>query len=117
NRDVTGTGSWWKWLMAVLVIGVFSLTRSAADNTGLGGTITYTDANGLNPVSAPPYASGYVVHTFTANGTLTLPSPVSANVLVVAGGGGGGGTYGDGGGAGGLVYSNLSLSAASYVVT
>ena len=58
-----------------------------------------------------------MVHTFTANGTLTLPSSLSANVLVVAGGGGGGGLFGDGGGAGGLIYTNLSLSGATYGVT
>jgi hypothetical protein len=88
-----------------------------ADNTGRGGTVTFTDPNGLNPVSTPPYVGGYVVHTFAANGTLTLPSAVSANVLVVAGGGGAGGYWGCGGGAGGLVYSNLSLDAGSYVAT
>jgi hypothetical protein len=99
-------------------LGLLIFTGSAsADNTGSGGTIVYTDSNGLNPVATPPYVGGYVVHTFTTSGTLILPSSVSADVLVVAGGGGGGGAYGDGGGAGGLVYSNLSLSAASYGVT
>ena len=94
-----------------------TITVYNAGNTGLGGTIVYTDINGLNPVSLPPYAGGYVVHAFTASGTLTLSSAASANVLVVGGGGGGGGLWGGGGGAGGLVYSNLSLSAAAYGVT
>ena len=99
-------------------LALLSFTGSAwADNTGQGGTITYTDPNGLNPVSTPPYVGGYVVHTFAASGTLTLPSAVSANVLVVAGGGGAGGHWGCGGGAGGLVYSNLSLGAGSYVAS
>jgi hypothetical protein len=88
-----------------------------ADNTGSGGTITYTDSGGLNPVSTPPYVGGYVVHTFTANGTLIIPSSVSANMLVVAGGGGGGGLFGSGGAAGGLIYTNLSLGAGTYSAT
>ena len=53
-------------------------------NTGTGGTITYTDSNGANPRSWPPYAGGYVVHTFTSSGTLNIPVPASADVLVVA---------------------------------
>ena len=88
-----------------------TFTVYAAGNMGSGGTITFTDPSGLNPVSAPPYVGGYVVQTFTTSGTLTLPSSGSADVLVVAGGGGGGGHWGCGGGAGGLVYSTLSLSA------
>ena len=66
-------------------------TSMADDNTGTGGTIMYTDSNGLNPVASPPYPGGYVVHTFTSSGTLNVPAP-AADVLVVAGGGGGGGT-------------------------
>ena len=96
---------------------LFLAASASGDNSGQGGTITYTDPNGLNPVSSPPYVGGYVVHTFTANDTLTIPFSISANVLVVAGGGGAGGHWGCGGGAGGLVYSNLSLSAGSYVAT
>ena len=56
-----------------------------ADNTGSGGTIVYTDTNGLNPVALPPYLGGYVVHKFTVSGTLTIPSATNADVLVVAG--------------------------------
>ena len=80
-------------------------TVRAEDNTGTGGTITYTDAGGASP-AATPYLGGYVVHTFTSNGTLTIPAPASANVLVVAGGGGGGTNGGGGGGAGGLLYNS-----------
>ena len=71
-------------------------------NTGTGGTITYTDSNGVNPTNTP-YIGGYVVHTFTNSGTLSIPVPASAAVLVVAGGGGGGGALGGGGGGGGVV--------------
>jgi len=82
------------------------------DNKGLGGTITYTDASGLNPRSSPPYAPGYVVHTFIGSGTLNVPIAATADVLVVGGGGGGGTTIGGGGGAGGLVYStSVPISA------
>jgi len=94
-----------------------TFTIYAFGNTGSGGTVVYTDANGLNPVSSPPYVGGYVVQTFTANGTFTLPTATSAKVLVVAGGGGGEGLYGCGGGAGGLIYTNLPLSSGLYSVT
>ena len=68
--------------LALVIFGSSAL----ADNTGLGGTITYTDPTGNNPVSSPPYVGGYVVHTFTTSGSLTLPVAVNASVLVVAGG-------------------------------
>jgi len=56
-------------------------TAQAIDNTGTGGTITYTDSSGLNPVASPPYIGGFVVHKFTASGTLDIPVPATANVL------------------------------------
>jgi hypothetical protein len=90
-------------------------------NTGSGGTITYTDSNGSNAVANTPYIGGYVVHTFTSSGTLYIPVPASADVLVVAGGGGGGGSqwHGAGGGAGGLIYSNgyTVVGGSNYTVT
>ena len=64
-------------------------TSMAADNTGTGGVITYTDSSGSNAVASPPYANGYVVHTFTNSGTYSNSVAVSADVLVVGGGGGG----------------------------
>src|ERR1039457_15971 len=103
---------------SLVCLALLIFTGSAsADNTGSGGTIVYTDSTGLNPVTTPPYIGGYVVHTFTANGTLTLPFATNADVLVVAGGGAGDGPYGDGGGAGGLIYTNILLSGTSYTVT
>ncbi|MCX6879417.1 MAG: hypothetical protein NTW21_37285 [Verrucomicrobia bacterium] len=91
--------------------------QTPVDNTGAGGTITYTDASGLNPVASPPYAGGYVVHTFTGSGTLTVPFGVTAEVLVV-GGGGGGGSFAGGGGAGGLIYSSgFAVSGGNTSVT
>lgn len=62
---------------------------------------------------------GYRIHTFTTVGTstLTVPSRLLVDVLVVAGGGGGGCGTGGGGGAGGLVYvSSKTLSSGSYTV-
>jgi hypothetical protein len=110
--------------LACMALALFTAgTSMADDNTGSGGTITYTDAGGLNPVASPPYAGGYVVHTFTNSDTLNIPVPASADVLVVGGGGGGGGnpggSWGAGGGAGGLIYSNaFSIAANSnYTVT
>ena len=88
----------------------------AADNIGTGGTITFTDATGLHPRSSPAYPGGYVVHSFTASGTLTLPTAVTADVLVVAGGGGGG-YFAGGGGGGGLIYSAGVAVGAGTTVT
>jgi len=91
----------------------------AADNTGTGGTITYTDSSGLNPVSSPPYIGGYVVHKFTSSGTYSNSYAVSADVLVVGCGGAGGNNGGGGGGAGGVIYSNNYTvdGGSNYTVT
>ncbi|MEI7901902.1 MAG: glycine-rich domain-containing protein, partial [bacterium] len=101
-----------------------SIVVSVSDkpgNTGTGGVVTYTDSNGSNSVSYPPYKNGYVVHAFVATGanTLSLPTSVSsADVLVVAGGGGGGWVVGGGGGAGGLLYqTGHTISSGSNTVT
>jgi hypothetical protein len=111
------------WALAcAAVLGFMAGSVQAVDNTGTGGTITYTDANGSNAVANPPYIGGYVVHTFTNSGTYSNSYAASAEVLVVGGGGGGGGAaayYGASGGAGGLIYSNaFSIAANSnYTVT
>jgi prepilin-type N-terminal cleavage/methylation domain-containing protein len=76
------------------------------------GTI-YSISNNSSPISA--YATGgivttdgsYRIHTFTTSGTLTVTTPVTADVLVV--GGGGGGSSG-GGGAGGFLSGTETLS-------
>ena len=67
------------------------------------------------------------IHTFTADGTLTVSSTISgADALIVAGGGGGGTDQrrsGDGGGAGGggaggmVQLSNITISAGSNAIT
>lgn len=87
-----------------------------------GGTITYTDSAGLNPVVDTPYLDGYVVHTFTTNGTFTPIESGVIDYLIVAGGGGGGiDSYGGrgsgGGGAGGLLSGSAhSVSTTGYAV-
>ena len=81
---------------AVLVAGTAPVLGQG--NSGAGGTITYTDLNGANPRSTPPYPNGYVIHTFTTSGTLSLPASVTAADVLVVGGGGGGG-------AGGYLYN------------
>jgi hypothetical protein len=78
---------------AVLFAAPFAL---ADDNTGTGGTITNTDANGLNPVASPSCAGGHLVHTFTGSGTLMVPVGVSADYLIVGGGVGGEHSFGSG---------------------
>ena len=110
--------------LACAALAFFTAGPSMADdNTGSGGTITYTDSNGANPRPTTPYDPGYVVHTFTSSDTLNIPVAASADVLVVGGGGGGGGNpggnWGAGGGAGGLIYSTaFSIAANSnYTVT
>ena len=102
-------------LAAALLLATPSV--QAVDNTGTGGTFTYTDSSGLNPVVAPPYIGGYVVHKFTSSGTLNIPVPTTADVLVVAGGGGGG-KFGGGGGGGGFIYTtSVPVAAGNTTVT
>jgi len=65
------------------------------------------------------YSGGYTYHTFTSDDTFTLTAPTSleVEVLVVGGGGGGGHGYiGGGGGAGGVVVTVLTVSGSSSVV-
>ena len=71
---------------------------------GIGGTITRD--------------GDFVVHTFLANGTLTLPVGVIADVLLVGGGGAGGHVRAGGGGAGGLIYERgVRLAGGAYTIT
>lgn len=78
-------------------------SASSTSNITIGGTMTSV--------------SGYRIHTFKGNSTLTNAKAENAEVLVVAGGGGGGSSTGiggggaGGGGAGGLTYN------ASYALT
>ncbi len=110
-RFVTG------FLLATIAACGVALTGAAraADNVGTGGTITYTDASGLNP-QGTPIVGGYVVHKFTAGATLVLPAAAAADYLIVGGGGGGGRSYGAGGGAGGMLTGSGSIAQGSYPI-
>jgi len=58
-----------------------------------------------------------VLHNFTSNGTFTIDTPVTAEVLVVAGGAGGAALFG-GGGAGGLLNNkSFLIPNGTYAVT
>jgi hypothetical protein len=82
-------------------------------------TNNYTSkATGGNIIAAD---QSYVYHAFTAGGTFTPTTAVTADILVIAGGGGGGNSAGasGGGGAGGvLAFASQSLaSGTGYTVT
>ena len=87
---------------------IVRFTQRFADdsNVGTGGTISKKD--------------GYMIHTFTEDGTFEIPNSTYAEILVVGGGGGGGEAVyggGGGGGAGGFVHrANYSLLAGTYPV-
>ena len=65
--------------------------------------------------------NGHRIHTFTADGTFTMPCVGKVEVLLVGGGGGGGanvGAYGGaGGGGGGVVHTNAVLVAGEYSIS
>ncbi len=97
-----------------VVIVRYRLKAKAAIPAAEGGTVTRRD--------------GCRIHTFTADGTFTLPQAVLCDILIVGGGGGGGelGPVSDnqgikvagGGGAGGLIYhKSLPIPAGTYSVT
>ena len=67
--------------------------------------------------------NGYKYHTFTSNGTLTVPGPGAGQVEVLLIGAGGGGASSSsccvgqgGGGAGGCLHGVLTLTAGSYPI-
>jgi hypothetical protein len=84
----------------IVYVRYFNRVATAAAS---GGTIT-TDAD-------------YKVHSFTADGTLTVTAGGFVEYLVVAGGGSGGGSYAGGGGAGGMQTGFLEVAAGSYSIT
>ena len=98
----------------VVIVRYMPADRITTAISAEGGTITSKD--------------GYHIHTFTADGTFTLPQAVLCDVLVVGGGGGGGelGSVTDnqgikvagGGGAGGLIYyESLPIPAGNHSIT
>ena len=80
----------------------------------------FKDATG----GAKTHIPGYDIHTFTTDGTFTMPCAGKVEVLLVGGGGGGGSCDpsralhgGGGGGAGGVIITNLTLAAGTHAIT
>ena len=90
--------------------------QSATSASSIKFTGALIPASGGNTVQD---IGGYRIHTFTTVGTstLTAPSNLLVDVLLVAGGGGGGQSTGGGGGAGGLIFTTLQMSPGIYTVT
>lgn len=85
-----------------------------------GGTITYTDSNGLNPRSSPPYNGGYTVITFINSGSINVTAAGQIDYLCVAGGGAGGGwsrSATGGGGGGGYLTGTTTLTTGTKTIT
>jgi hypothetical protein len=75
-----------------------------------------TFTNGIKNNVAGSTTDVYI--QFNSNGTLTLPNPITADILIVGGGGGGGSRDGGGGGAGALIYkTKYSLASGTYSIT
>jgi hypothetical protein len=59
---------------------------------------------------------GYIIHTFTSDGTLTVSAGGSVEYLVVGGGGAGGSGFGGGGGAGGMATGTATVGVNSFPI-
>ncbi|MDO9520457.1 MAG: DUF11 domain-containing protein [Pseudohongiella sp.] len=103
-------GFWHSVILAVSVFGaatmVFGQIPGPVALQGTGGTIT-------TPGAGP--AAGFVVHTFTGDGTFRAPTGVTEVEVLVVGGGGGGGSgaansLGAGGGGGGGLMIERSVA-------
>jgi alpha-L-fucosidase len=72
------------WALACMALAFITAgTSMAADNTGSGGTITYTDSNGANPRPTTPYDPGYYgggAGSAGGNGTMKRARPTRAQV-------------------------------------
>ncbi len=81
-------------------------------NIPTGNVPTYTNATSTQLNSSTYYL------TYITNGTLSIPSSITCDVLIVgAGGRGGTGNYSGGGGAGEVIYyPNFNIPAGSYQV-
>ena len=108
---------------AVSPIRTFFFTVSVPLASITGGTVAigYTDSEGNNFRSSPPYSGGYTVYVFT-NGTSSFVTtqffPSYVSYLVVGGGGAGGsgnagGSAGGGGGAGGYLTGYKAITAVT----
>lgn len=87
---------------------------------GAGGSMTATSTGTTaTPSTGLKPGNGYVYHTFTGPGTLSVSAQGEAEVMVIGGGGGAAGhAASGGGGAGGVAYNpRLSMTAGSYTIT
>ena len=87
---------------------------------GAGGGMTATSTGTIaTPSTGLKPGNGYVYHTFTGPGTLSVSAQGEAEVMVIGGGGGAAGhAASGGGGAGGVAYNpRLSMTAGSYTIT
>ncbi|MBT3192426.1 MAG: hypothetical protein HN341_07710 [Verrucomicrobia bacterium] len=87
-------------LTAVLVL----LSAEAAQ------AVTATGGNSTNR------ADGYIIHTFTSDGTLTVTDGGGVEYLVVGGGGSGGSGFGGGGGAGGMLTGTATVGVNTFTI-
>ena len=83
--------------LSVLLVGMVSAT------------VSYSGASESN-------FGGYLIYTFTSDGTFNITKNYDFEILVVAGGAGAGGSAGGGGGAGGYLYENLTLQNSNYKI-
>ena len=101
--------------------------EDAANGTDFSGGEVVLHGSGISATGGTVTTDGGdTIHTFTSDGTFSVTSRGSSEVLVVAGGGGGGGhgpvclseKGAGGGGAGGLIYEDDHvLEIGSYTVT
>ena len=105
--------------------GTYSLKGLAAITDSLNDTLTKTGFPVAKATGGTiTYDGGYVIHTFTEDGTFTPSLAFDVEYLVVAGGGGGGddpeggNIRGGGGGAGGMLTgTGKELTAQGYPIT
>ena len=88
--------------------------RTVSNNLILSGGTLLASMDNVGSGGTTGFYNGFVTHTFTAGGTLTLPGTITgASALVVGGGGGGGnaaGHYSAGGGGGQVVNAAGTIS-------
>ena len=90
----------------------------SAGAIGSGGGVAGPDLTALVSGGTVTTVGGYEYHTFTANGTLTVDTAGTMEVLCCGGGGGGGGYHTAGGGGGGAVLTDiLDLTTGGKSVT
>jgi len=114
------------WGVAILTAGVIvaaleiDYMEYATDGAAQGAYVTSATGGDLATGGTITTDSGYVIHTFTSNGTFTPLAAFNVEYLVVAGGAGGGQNFGAGGGAGGYRTNGAydhAVTAQGYSIT